>query len=425
MYRPFAASGLLVRWGAAGGASPATVNAVACAATAALETPVVGGPATLYAPGFSKVQTGVEHTAVATNVNAVSLGSNPTEGNLICVGVIFAGSNVPTSISSIVDANGNVYTLSASSPKVSDGGSQQLWLAYLIAPANAHKTVTVTFAANFSSCALWIDEFAGSPTILFDSDASGTGTGTTINTPTVPVTSEDLLYAVAVSGTISSVNNPWTANDGGIIAAQAVALYDVRASTNTAFDLTGSGDWTGLGMSFKSRMALAEMQAPAITGAAVVLAVECAATAALLVPSLGIPETVSAVACAATAAMPNPEITGAVSIAAASCDATAAMPAPLAGEAVAVLAVSCDATADAIAPTLSFPFIVLAVPCSATAAFAIPVISNGVTNHPNPVRPYSRSGQPDPFPGSTGAGQPDPFRDASTPGQPNPIRPLP
>jgi hypothetical protein len=88
----------------------------------------------------------------------VTLGENPTPGNLVCIGVITAGGTIANL--SIQDANGNDY--SNSSPVTTD--NFQVWVASLIAPANADKIITANWTgpANVDFLA---EEFGGGPFI--------------------------------------------------------------------------------------------------------------------------------------------------------------------------------------------------------------------------------------------------------------------
>jgi hypothetical protein len=128
--------------------------------------------------------------------------------------------------------------------------------AYLLsAPANASKTVTVTFNKTIAAAALWIDDFNPNGGIVAVNSATtfASGSGTAINLPSIAVTSSgDLLASVAsTSNAITGANSPWTANAGGIQAGN-LAAWDASASTTTAVNFTAlSGSWNALGMSFK------------------------------------------------------------------------------------------------------------------------------------------------------------------------------
>ena len=145
---------------------------------------------------FTKVQTGVKVASSTTNPRSIALGSDPQLGSVVCLGIWNAQS--ANTITSVVDANGNNYTITDTSP-VGAGGAGRIWLAYLIAPANADKTVTVTFGTSGESNALWLDEFAPPAGMYasWDYDSSGSGNSTNINSPTLTVRERgELLYSL-------------------------------------------------------------------------------------------------------------------------------------------------------------------------------------------------------------------------------------
>lgn len=206
--------------------------------------------------GFSHVtgQSADATTTSGTTVTAV-FANNPTQGNTVCVGIMwYGGGATGTSIVSVKDGNNNDYTVTPSSPSLYVATAGQIFLAYLLsAPANADKTVTVTFNDTIAAAICWIDEFSstgGTPT--FDSDDKGTGIGTAINTPTVPVNgSNELLYgAAAYSSAIDTADSPWTG--AASIEFGCYAEYDADASANQAIAFTGNdigATWTSMGMS--------------------------------------------------------------------------------------------------------------------------------------------------------------------------------
>src|SRR5271157_6511765 len=86
---------------------------------------------------------------------SLALGAAPTPGNMVCVGLCIEQQR--STDLTVVDGNGNDYTVTPNSPSayvgapfVPTGGSNtqagQIWLAYLLsAPNNAHKTLTFTW----------------------------------------------------------------------------------------------------------------------------------------------------------------------------------------------------------------------------------------------------------------------------------------
>ena len=229
----------------------------------AANNPVNGATVTFTTPS---VATGFTHvtgqsaggSATSGKTVAVTLANNPTAGNVVALAILYySGGASGTTISSIKDANNNSYTVTANSPSVYDSGAGQIFLAYrLPAPANASKTITVTFVGTIVTAAVWADEFAASGgTATFDSDIRGTGTGTGINTPTISVSgASELLYSgVAYQNTVTAAKSPWVQNTKGPIFGNDAA-YLLGVSGSTAISYTGdtaSALWTSMGMSFR------------------------------------------------------------------------------------------------------------------------------------------------------------------------------
>jgi len=191
---------------------------------------------------------------------SVTLGSNPTQGNLVCVAIDqpMSGQTV-----TVKDANNNTYQVTTNSPSPFTSGVGNVFLAYLLsAPANASKIVNITFGTTLTNNAdAWAEEFSvsgGSAT--FDKDATGTGSsGTTVNTPSItPTNAGSLLYAAAaVAGSISApaaggTLGVWTGAAGGISSQTGDdAEYDLSTSSATAVDFTqSSGAWSAMAMAF-------------------------------------------------------------------------------------------------------------------------------------------------------------------------------
>jgi hypothetical protein len=116
--------------------------------------------------------------ATAGTTVVVTLPSAPTAGNLVALEILYySGGASGTTISGIVDNNGNAYTVTPNSPSTYDAGAGQIFQAYrLVAPANAHQTITVTFNNTIGVAAVWAREFSytGGP-IALDGDNKGDG----------------------------------------------------------------------------------------------------------------------------------------------------------------------------------------------------------------------------------------------------------
>jgi hypothetical protein len=205
--------------------------------------------------------------AVGTNAGSVTtftvvLPVNPTQGNLVCVGATFQSASNISGLT-VKDGNNNSYTVTPGSPSANIAGTGYTYLAYLLsAPANADKTLTLSWTTASTGPRAWADEFSlGGRTASFDKDAAATapsGTGTTINTPSItPTGSGELLFACAAaeqtitapaSGATLGV---WTGS-GGAITVGNMAEYDLSASAATAVQFTQSpaGGWSVMAMAF-------------------------------------------------------------------------------------------------------------------------------------------------------------------------------
>lgn len=130
-------------------------------------------------------------------------------------------------------------------------------LFYLLsAPANANATITCS-GTGIVSNGMWVDEFSYSGTSHFDKDAIATGTGTTVNTPTItPTNANSLLYsgageaATITAPTAGATLGVWTGSAGAIVNGN-MAEYDLSATSNTAVQYTTtSGAWTAIVAAF-------------------------------------------------------------------------------------------------------------------------------------------------------------------------------
>lgn len=210
--------------------------------------------------GFTAAQHAISGSVGASGPVSFSFTNNPATGSVVCVGIAwFDGVHTSPGTVTVVDGNSNSYTLTTHSPSntlATTAGT--ITLAYLIAPANAHKTITVTIpvlqpGGSFSVSA---DEFTVSGgTAAFDSDIAGTGgPGTTLNTPTVTVSgSGELVYSMGAADNfpVTSVNGVWTQVYASGGNGEAVG-YILSRTSNVALNMTmgGSSSWDSMGMSF-------------------------------------------------------------------------------------------------------------------------------------------------------------------------------
>lgn len=214
--------------------------------------------------GFSHVQGALANGSGTVSTLSVSLGSNPTPGDLVCVGISLANQSTYASSMTVKDGNGNAYTVTPSSPAFfsAAGFYCQIWLAYLVnAPSNANATITVSWTTA-SYAHIWAEEFSGG-TATFDKDAtanSSTGSAYTLNLPSItPTNAGELLYSTV--NPLGSVTAPaagatlgaWTGAAGGISSSGPASEYDLSASSATAVDYTDntSGDtYCAMAMAF-------------------------------------------------------------------------------------------------------------------------------------------------------------------------------
>lgn len=186
------------------------------------------------------------------------LASNPIVGNLVSVGGFGYNSGGAAPTITIKDGNLNTYTNSPHSPSSADtAGAGHCYSAYFIASGTPDKNITVTFGSGVDDPSLWVMEFAkgATETWSFGNDAAGTGaSGTTINTPTIPNSTGDLLVAYgAPDHVVNGVGGAWTAQETLPVASGDGAAYILSASgANVAvnFSMNTSGGWDSMGMNF-------------------------------------------------------------------------------------------------------------------------------------------------------------------------------
>jgi hypothetical protein len=206
---------------------------------------------------FAHVQGTVSGVVSSGTTMSVTLSAAPTLGDMVCVGMVFQGATLPTTCT-VVDANGNVYTVTPNSPSSAQFSSAgAVFLAYLLeAPINASATITATFNQTIAAGTIRAEEFSLSSgySATLDTDIVGSGTtGTAINSPSItPASATELLYSCAVPGhSITSANSPWTQDAAGIDANGCDGEYILSsASGATAVNYTVniSGPWGAMVM---------------------------------------------------------------------------------------------------------------------------------------------------------------------------------
>jgi hypothetical protein len=231
----------------------------------------------LFGQRFSHVQGAMAQVTSGWTSSpfTLTLAGNPAQGDLVVVAFATVGcTNGGPSPVTIKDAGGNSFTVISTpatlSQAVSSGicsGSTaygNLWLGYLLsAPANASRTISVSWASGQTLGDVWADEFNPSGgSVTFDSSSgvsSGTASGTAISAPSItPSLPNELLYSAAVppelappTGSACAMTAPaagatlgvWTGGAGGIppitgYESGGAAEYDLNSSGSTAVDFT-------------------------------------------------------------------------------------------------------------------------------------------------------------------------------------------
>lgn len=188
----------------------------------------------------------------STSPTTVTLPNNPTQNNLVVVFVSIGGTGV-----TVIDGNSNSYTATASTPFA--GSSKNLGIWYLVAPANASKSITVSVSSPSNFTEVFAGEFSGGATAsVFESDATvafGSPFSTNISTPSITTTNNGDLIIGCAGGfdTITSINSPWTAM--GAIVATAAASFFVQSTAGAQavnFTQNSSTSWDGISAAFKA-----------------------------------------------------------------------------------------------------------------------------------------------------------------------------
>lgn len=210
----------------------------------------------------------------AGNTATITLGAAPTQGNLVCFGIVItAGTTAIPTISGLVieDSNGNVYTVTPQSPsaEITQTGNTfptsttgATYAAYLLsAPANASATITATWTVTgggggMQSTQIFADEFSYTGgSAVFDTSVAATNVAgaTTVTTPSItPTHAGSLIYNTTGScNTITAVGGTWVAGGGGAQNGDESA-YVLSQTGALAADYTQSGSygWSGVSMAF-------------------------------------------------------------------------------------------------------------------------------------------------------------------------------
>jgi hypothetical protein len=184
-----------------------------------------------------------DSSATVTSLTT-TLASNPATGDLVMVGFLGPSSGVTCK-----DANNNNYIPTSHSPA---GGTWNFYLAN--APANASKAITCSFASS-AFVSQWADDFTVTGgTVTFDTDVpqpSGTGSGTTINSPSItPLAAGELLYStVNPSGSVTAPTSGntlggWTGSgvDPALGGASEYQLASASGATSVDYTTSDTND---------------------------------------------------------------------------------------------------------------------------------------------------------------------------------------
>jgi hypothetical protein len=230
---------------------------------------VVGGQTSpvLTGASFTHVQ-GIGGAVTGSNTITLTLPSNPIRGNLICVAVANS-SAVNLAGMTVIDANGNSYSITPSSPTalVATSGSvpaAQVSLFYLTpAPSNASRTININWVGSTNAQA-WADEFSPSSGVaVFDKDATASIIGSSpIFAPGImPTYPGSLLYSIGCINANSGLTAPaagatlgkWTGATGAItngsMAAYALSASPLSGPTFVQYTTTAT-EWASAVMSF-------------------------------------------------------------------------------------------------------------------------------------------------------------------------------
>lgn len=192
-----------------------------------------------------------KNLATGTATTVVTTLAGVAVGNLLVFGVT-SDTGTHTLSSLTITSNANA-TISANSP--ADNGGARAWIAYLLSVVTGGSlTFTATLSGSANACSIWVREFSGFGGGTFHSDIAGTGTGTTVNTPSVTNTAGDLLYAVAFeAGSITNTGSPWAALDSPTQIQNGEADEYILSSSGSSQAVnwaTSSAAWAAMAASF-------------------------------------------------------------------------------------------------------------------------------------------------------------------------------
>jgi len=196
---------------------------------------------------------------ITANSNASSsvvltLPNNPTNGNLVVVGV-----TPGTATLTVSDGNSNSYTLTPHSVCNQGGSAGISAIAYFQNVSNGSKTITATSTGS-SSVQAWAAEFSGAATSgVLETDicatAANNGGSSVLTTPSITTANNgDLLWgAVSVTNTVDSVRSPWTLVSA--IESGNASEYYIQPSAGAqtvGYNLSGDQAYASIEAAFKA-----------------------------------------------------------------------------------------------------------------------------------------------------------------------------
>jgi hypothetical protein len=137
-----------------------------------------------------------------------------------------------------------------------DANAGQPTIFYILS-ANTSGTLTITanVSGTHSDVQVGYHDFTPSAGCTFSHNVDsgyGTGSGTTVNTPSITATVGDVEFMfTAVSSAVSTINAPWTQGASYTTSANADGYILSASGSATANNVTmSSGSWRALGTSF-------------------------------------------------------------------------------------------------------------------------------------------------------------------------------
>lgn len=142
-------------------------------------------------------------STIACTITGVQAGS--------ALSAIVAYDGTSRTLSTLRDGALNNFTITPNSPNSDAGLSERMYIGYRLNVSAGNTTITATLSGNATNRLIWVEEISGVPASAgLDIDGKNTGSGTTVNLPSISTTvSGDFMHCAAV------VANTITAAGGG------------------------------------------------------------------------------------------------------------------------------------------------------------------------------------------------------------------